>query len=468
MTTTPTTPEEWLPVLSAALDRRHPVVSRLRRYARGRADLPEMNRNLRASWQAFQKRARTDYGGAAVRSLRNRIRAHGVRLGTSDDHEHLATVRRIIRDNRGWVVVGEAVRDYIETGVGYLVVSADADGSALLTREKPETFYAEPTPGKPWKARATLKVWRDRVAKLDFAQVRTAAPGMVQLFSRPAVDANGAEASGAGGGWSPAGDPSPLPAGTDVAILDRGDDGPFLGPHLDVIDRINHGKLNRLVIVAMQAFRQRALKPEEGDGLPASDEDGNTIDWGKALEPAPGALWELPAGIDIWESQTAEVLPLLKGEETDARDFCAATGTPISVLIPDSQNQSASGASTAKEMQISQARDDIERIRPAIEVALVYALRVEGVDLGDDTLEVLFAPPEHVSLSERYAAAVQAKGAGLSSQTIKRDILGMTPDQIKQDEADAGSALLAAALLGGGERPRRTPDGEDGVAAWPS
>ena len=91
------------------------------------------------------------------------------------------------------------------------------------------------------------------------------------------------------------------------------------------------------------------------------------------------------------------------------------------------------------------------------------ALELAGHTLGeDDTLEVLFAPPEHVSLSERYAAAVQAKGAGLSARTIKRDILGMTPDQIAQDEADAGSDMLAAALLGG---PARTPAAPAGGAA---
>ena len=165
-------------------------------------------------------------------------------------------------------------------------------------------------------------------------------------------------------------------------------------------------------------------------------------------------MWELPAGIDIWESQPAEVVPLLEGEKSDARDFAAASGTPISALIPDGQNQSAEGAANAKEQQIAQAKDDIVRIRPALEGAVKHALEVAGVELGDaDTIEVLFAPPEHVSLTERYAAAVQAKGAGLSARTIKRDILGMTPDQIEQDEADAGADMLAAALIGAG-RPQ--------------
>ena len=466
--TTPQTPADWLPILAKRLDERHRKLKRLRRYAHGEPDLPEMGKNLRASWEAFQKKARVDYGGIAVRSLRNRIRPHGLRIGASDQHPALGAARQIERDSHLWVQVRDAIRDYIETGVGYLATSRDDAGRPVIRREKPETFIADPDPERPWKARAWLKVWRDDVAGLDFARVSVG--DREQQFWRPSTTPHGSKVRGAAStDWQPMDEPDQFGDGggePGVAILDRGDDGPFLESHLDTIDRIVHGKLQRLVIVAMQAFRQRALKPKEGTGgLPAEDADGNIIDWAKTLEPAPGALWELPEGIDIWESQTAEVIPLLKGEETDARDFAAATGTPISVLIPDGQNQSAEGAANAKEQQIAQARDDIDRIRSVIAIAIVYALDQANIDLGGDTVEVLFAPPEHVSLSERYAAAVQAKAAGVSARTIKRDILGMTPDQIAQDEADAGADMLAAALMGVGKPATPQEVTDDGVDA---
>lgn len=461
----PTTPAEWLPVLAAELDAVHdrkadpddPSLDKLRRYARGRVDLPEMGPNLRESWQAFQRKSRTDFGGIAVRSLRNRIRANGLRVGDRENHPALSLARRVWRNNRAEVEFREAIRDYIEVGRGYVLVETDGAEGVRIRRQKPEQFVAIPDLITDWKARAALKVWRDNVAGVDFARVIL--PGMVQDFTRPTKKGNGQVwLNVSGGQWTPAGEPIEHDGGTGVTILDRGEDGAFLAPHLDVIDRITHGKLQRLVIVAMQAFRQRALKPkgddtEGGGGLPDEDEEGNDLDWSKAFSPAPGALWELPAGIDIWESETAEVQPLIEGEKQDLRDFGAATGTPISALIPDGANQSAEGAANAKEQQITQARDDIARIRPAIEGAMVDVLRVAGVELGpDDTVEVLFAPPEHVSLSERFAAAVQAKGAGLAARTIKRDVLGMTPDQIEQDEADAGADMLAAALVGAGNR----------------
>lgn len=452
----PTTPADWLPVLAGRLDARYPEVAKLRRYSHGQADLPEMGKHLRASWEAFQRKARTDYGGIAVRSLRNRIRPNGVRIGQGSDHPALATVRKIERDNALGRQFTDAIRDYIETGVGYLTVRQDGAGGVLVRRERPELFYALPDLVKPWKARATLKVWRDDVAQLDHARVTIA--GASQEFTRRSTTSGGSLiGTAAGGDWAPVADAATFDGDPATVILDRGDDGAFLGAHVDGIDRINLGKLQRLVTTAMQAFRQRALKAQKGtEGLPDTDETGNAIDWQKVFEPAPGALWDLPEGIDIWESQFTDITPMLNGEKQDTRDFAAATGTPITALIPEGENQSAEGAANAKEQQITQARDDIDRLKPGMALVIVYALRAAGVELPEgDEVEVLFAPPEHVSLSERFAAAVQAKGAGLAARTIKRDILGMTPDQIAQDEADAGADMLAAALLGG--LPARTP-----------
>ena len=452
--TEPSTPAEWLPVLAERIDTRRagqhgePGVDKLRRYARGQSDMPEMGKNVRASWEAFQRKARTDYGGAALRSLRNRIRPNGYRIGRTHDHPTPGALRRIDLDNAPARQLRDAVRDYLETGTGYITVRRASGGGVLVRRERPEVFYALPDAEKPWKGRASLKVWRDDVAGRDFARVSL--PGASQLFVRPSANANGTKhATAAGGGWEPAAEAEGFDGDAQTVIFDRDDDGAFLSPHLDVIDRINLGKLQRLVTTAMQAYRQRALRAKEGAGLRDTHDDGNAVDLDRVFEPAPGALWDLPEGIDIWESQHTDITPMLSGETQDARDFAAATGTPISVLIPDGQNQSAEGAAAAKEQQIEQARDDVARIRPAAELVLVYALRAAGVTLAEgDEVEWLFAPPEHVSLSERYAAAVQAKGAGLSARTIKRDILGMTPDQIEQDEADAGADMLAAALMG--------------------
>lgn len=84
---------------------------------------------------------------------------------------------------------------------------------------------------------------------------------------------------------------------------------------------------------------------------------------------------------------------------------------------------------------IFKATDRIKRFKPALAVCLVKALQVEGVQLApDETVEVLFTPPAMVTLAERYDAASKARAAGEALETIQRNILGYSPEQIAQDK----------------------------------
>jgi hypothetical protein len=437
-----TTPDEWLPILSKRLDDRYPRMVLLRSYASDKPPLPEMGQNVRASWIAFQRKACTNYGELAISSLGGRIKFNGIRVGESSDTPAAIAARRVWRDNRMGIVVADAIENYLTCGVAYLVTGLGSDG-AVVASEDPEQSIAAPDPLRPWKARAYLKVWRDSDAGNDYAYVYAA--GLRQKYVRSSFNEKLQIRASNAGAWIADGPVEVYAGDPPVVILERKNGVGFLEPHLSVIDRINLGKLQRLVITAMQAFRQRGLK----GGLPTEDEDGNQIDFKEVFSPAPGALWDIPEGIDVWESQVVDLTPLLAGEKTDARDFAAVTRTPVSALVPDGANQSAEGAAAAKEGQIAQAEKELERLRPAIEVAIVYALRAEGIDLGSDTVELLNVPPAHVSLSERYDAASKAL-AVQSRKTIQRDILGMSPQQIAEDEADMSLQQLQAFTLTGG------------------
>lgn len=424
-------PVEALPLLLSALDARAPRIARNRRYAEGDADLPEMGRNLRASWAAFQKKARTNFGGLLCQSLAGRMMPLGVRVGASD--EAAAVARRLWRDNRLDLVFQQAIWDMLSTSVGYVLTAASATG-VVITAECPEQMITLPDPAQPWRSRAALKVWRDSVAEKDFASVWV--PGEAQVFVREARAGGALYSTVNIGQWDPVADPYPYVGSVPVQVLDIG--VAEFEEHTDVIDRINLGKLNRLVISAMQAFKQRAIK---GD-LPNEDEDGNAIDWGKTFEPAPGALWELPDGIDVWESAQTDIRPLLDAEIADARDFAAVTQAPISIFIPDGQNQSAEGAISAKEGEIAKAIRRISVARPALEGAIVDALRMLDADSGE-TVELQFAPPAYVSYQEKASAAAQASAAGMSRRWIARNIWGMSPDEISELETDAAIEQLS-------------------------
>lgn len=445
---TPVTPEQWLPVLAKRLQDRRPTTAKLRSYVDGNAPLPEMGKNLRASWVAFQKKARTNFGGLAVDTVTSRIVPLGVLVGDAAGDDAKATAERIWRDNRMRTQIDNAVRDAESCRIGYLLVSTARDGTAVVSRRKPEDFIAAPDPLQPWKARAYLSTWEDADHNAQFAYV--GADGAGQLFARPLSDDKGDAITYASltDAWAPVGDADTWNGRPKVTILDRADGQALIEPHLDLIDRINHGKLNRLVITAMQAFRQRALKTKEGQALPDADRDGNAINWAKAFEPSPGALWELPGEIeDIWESQQVDIRPLLEGEQNDAREFAAVTRLPVAVFTPEGANQSATGASVAVDGLYSQAEAEIAYFEPGVSLAMVYALEVERVDLKGATVQVRFAPPDRVTMAERYSAAVQAKAAGISRKTILQDVLGMSPEQIRTEETNAAADQLAALAL---------------------
>ena len=438
------TPAEWLPVLAKRIDDRRPRVDLLGSYTTGNAPVSEMGRNTRAAWERFQKEARTSFGLLVVEAIADRFKPNGVRVGGDDQSEATLAARRIFRDNRLSVVFPDAARESFTKAVGYLIVG-EQDGKAVITAESPEFVITAPDPLRPWVSRAALKVWRDVDEGYDFAYVW--ANGERQKFARPTLNGAGKSHRRAQDGkWEPVGGPEPYVGNVPVLALDNKD---FLGefePHLDILNRINRNLLQRLTTVAMQAFRQRYIK---GD-LPDEDEDGNSIDWAKALEAAPGALWELPGDIEVKELSDGSqgIMAMLEAEKADIRSFAAVTQTPLPMLMPDGQNQSAEGASNAREGLVLKAQDRIDRFKPALALALVYALRIEGHEDVDD-VEVLFEPSAYVTLSEKYAAAAQASGL-LAVKTIQKQILGMSQAAIDEDETNRrveGGASRIAQLV---------------------
>lgn len=448
----PRTTDEWLPLLTQRLDERKPRILRLRSYADGAAPLPEGRKNLQESWKAFQKKARTNFGGLAVETVASRMIPLGVTVGDDDESDAAAVARRIWRDNRMRVQVKAAIRDRLTCSIGYLLVDVDESGRSVVTRERPEMFIADTHPLTPWRARAAVKVWRDSTTGLDWAQVwaEDGAGGHVrQRYVRRSTE-YGVPRTTNSDGWAHYGEPVAADGAPPVVVMERQDGMGLFEPHIDLIDRINLGKLNRLVITAYQAFRQRAIKPyKDGESLPTEDPDGNQIDWASILEPAPGAMWDIPVPIDIWESQPTDIGSLLQAEKEDARDFAAVLRLPISVFTPEGANQSATGAAVAKEGLVSTAEDEIADVTAGIAVAMVYALRLEGVEIENETVEIQWEPAAYVSLGEKFGAAA-SMGLKLSRRTIMRDVLGMSRDQILQDESDLAAEMLQASFLTGG------------------
>ncbi len=322
------TPQEWLPVLAKRLDDNRPRIQLLKSYMDGNAPLPEAGKNTQESWKRFQRESRTNWGQLILEAVTDRIVKKGILVGGDAQSDVAQLAQRIWRDNRMDLVFQEWLRDGLAYGQSYLTCWTGADGKAIITADSPETMIVAADPLQPWRVRAAMRAWRDVDRVLDYAIVWS--EDSYQVFSRPSLetrDQGTVLKTLIQGKWDvdPA-NPEPVSTGSapPVVVYNNPDGMGEYEPHIDVINRINNGILERRVIQAMEAFRQRALKAEkESGGLPKKDADGNDINWAELFAPAPGALWNLPPGIDLWESTPTDISPFLDGSKEDILQLSA-------------------------------------------------------------------------------------------------------------------------------------------------
>ena len=469
----PVSCDDWLRVLTRKMDLRRLGVLMTRSYVDGNAPLPEMSRTTKQSWMHFQRRARTNWGELIIDSVTDRVKPTGLTINGSNSSAKAKQAQAIWRDNRMSGVFKEFLRYGLIFGQSYLTIWSGQDtpgpmlgmnGTAygtktVITADSPETMIVITDPLQHWKPKVAMKVWRDQEMARDYAIVWT--PTEWKQYVRPTYTrielkvipskwlvnlAEGAWAPDRNldgsekGGASQIG-PQPIPV---VVYQNPGGHGDY-ETHIDLINRVNAGILERLVISAMLSFRQRALV---GKQLPSVDENGNRINWEEVFEPAPGALWNLPEGLDIWESQPTDLSGILAASKEDIRQLSAVTKTPLPMLMPDNANTSAEGAKATEVGYLFRCMDRLDEAKFAIESAMDLAFKVDGGVLEEgEYCEVPFNDPQLITLTEKYQAALAAHNAGESWKSIERNILHYSPDQIAQDDIDrAQEALLAQTM----------------------
>lgn len=433
------TPADWLGILTERMDKEAPRYRRLEQYVNGDAPLPELSKDTSEAWRDFQKEARTNFGATIRDAVADRIVPIGLTVGGSVTSQAAKAAALVWRDNRADQVVWDMVVYGLNYGKSFLTVMRDGDAEVpVVSAASPLMVAADTDSLRPWKINAAVRVWRNVTEARDYARVMV--PGGSQLFSRQSYstlkDTTTVVTDRYQGGWEPEKDLEPGAQSIPVVIYENPGGLAEVEPHTDIIDRINRSVLNLLTTSAMQAFKQRALEtPEDKGGLPQHDKDGNVIDYAKLFEPAPAALWNLPPGVKVWEGAATDTTPMLNAIMAYVKHLSAASGTPLPMLMPDSANQTAAGAENTEKSFIFKVRQRLSQAKLAIEAALVIALEYMSKSTKG-TVDVAFEDPTRVLLTEKYAAAVQARAAGLSLRTIQTLILGMTPEEIEQDAAN--------------------------------
>ena len=434
-------PDWWLKHLESALTAKRGRLQRLADYAAGDAPLMDIAPAARDAYLEFQKRARTNFAGLAIDVMLDRIKVAGIRTGAAGDEVDDELAWQWWQANQLDADSAALHRAVFTMGEAFAIVG-DVDpeiGAPLVTVEDPRNIAIARDPLRRRRIRTALKMFTDEWTGRDHAYVymRGEQGGPALVFRAERSMSRGA------GGWQWIGDPQMLPFSQVPMVwfpnlLDI-DGRTFFGEfeqHTDVLDRINSTTLQRLVTASMQAFRQRMLK-----GLPVYDEKGEEIDYDGVFAADPAALWQVPEGVDVWESQLTDITPMLLANRDDVKDFAAVTRTPLPALIQDAANQSSANTDLVKSGLLFKCSDRIASLSESWEeVQLLQFLWVGDTERATRRdMEILWQPLDLPSMAERFDAASKAQAAGLPERYIRSDVLGMSPQEIRRYAVEAAT-----------------------------
>lgn len=437
-------PGWFLSLLAAKLNARLPRLDLLDSYLRGDPPLPTGAENARDSYRAFQRKARSNFAELVVEAPRERLKVRAIHTAVDSDEDGDDEAWQIWKANGLTVEAADVHQNMLALGDAYVIVGQDEDGEPVITGEDPRQVVTMHDPVRQSRVTAALKMFTDAVAGIDYAYLYL--PGRRYVAWRQTSSLTTTQ-DFAAGNWDwdddrggEFGEPLPFGRVPVVRFRNRRGVGEY-EPHLDVLDRINHMLLQRMVIATMQAFRQRAA-----EGVPFEDESGAPIDYNDLFSADPGALWLLPEGAKLIELGQVDLTPLLSSVKDDVQHLAAVTRTPLSMVAPDSANQSAEGAALLREGLVFKVEDKQARAEQAWVDVMSLAFLIRGDDVRADRMRmsVEWVPAERYSLAEKYDAAVKGKGAGVPFRFIATEVLQATPEQVRQLAADRMDELLLA------------------------
>lgn len=452
----------------------------LQAYYEGRPPLAWGSEQTKSRFYRFQQTSRTNFAALIVQAEVERMGLRSVTTAADSDSDGDEVAWQLVTGNDLDISFPDAARMAKRFGRSYLLTSTPEEGErlAVITAEDPRMMVVEADPVNPRRVKAAFKLFHDSAAGLDVAMLwlpgekhvavreRTATAarpnrsgGVLGItdpvkvaFSAAAFDVRPQEPDGAGDPyWSETYTSRKVP----VQELRNRDGVGEYELHIDLLDRLNHQNLMLMVIVTMQAFKQRGIEQSADPAvaeLEERDESGQVIDYNDLFEAGPDAMWLLPPGAKIWESGQAELQGLLSAIKADMLKLSAVTRTPMMMFTPDAATQTAEGAQKQDQGLVFKAEEFLRAAGRALafNIALAFEYMNDPSRSDPATVEVNFLPVERYSLAEKGSASAQASTV-LPFEMIMDLIWQMTPQQIRQAKsmraADALTAQINAAPL---------------------
>jgi hypothetical protein len=474
---TPGTDDWYLMELAIELGKDFPRLGKLRRYREGDAPVPnEASGSMRQAYKSFTNMSRLNMCDLIVNAKANRQKVVGFRTASPDDangdkdawatwqRSHMAVGSRSLFADAG------------HYGKAYLTVYGSQipgeDGSLeapLMVPSSPWTTRTRQNARRPWVADAAIEVGYDATLGVD--RIILYRPGYMRvaerLVKKTTIPNDGSEWR-PGTDWTWTSGPVNLGYTAEVPVVQYSTltGLGFYEAHLDTIDRINDTIKQRATIIAMQAFRQRAIKGDLPQEYPEGHERaGEAINYDELFKAGPAALWLLPFETDIWESTPTDITPILSASKDDMKHLAAVTATPLYVLSPDAASGSAEGAALARETLTFSVEElnDIASDTLAQAQSLAFQAARDVLRADVTQIETIFASIDRASITDRASAAQAAKNGGATQRFIDENIFGMTPaerEQAEQDRADAAflNPVVPAAVPVDDEDDKDEPD----------
>jgi len=462
---TPGTDEWWLHRLCQKLGERMPRINELEAWMEGNP--PTQLKPDEEGFDRILKIARLNLAELIVNAPLYRMKPLAFRTAAAGDENGDEEAAKHWKKNNMKVASAQVLEWMLTfadsyTSVG-LRVPGDRDSGPLIRPEHPRDVITEEDPNNPGYAIAALKIYRDDLTDSDVLVLyRDNYYRVARKYGHstlPTAKSKHFLIRAASWTWD-------APEVDEEEQL-MTEDGDFVNPtytaappihnfrnrqgkgefekHLPTLMRINHTILQRMIIIAFQAFRQRAVK-----GVPNTDNEGKEIDYSEVFKSDPGAVWILPAVAEFWESSTADFGPVLTAVKDDIIHLAVSSSTPLFSVVPDAANGSAEGAALQREGLIFKTEACIDLADGAFcrTMASVFEIVGDEERADVDKIEGLWASPRRSSLQERATGAVQAKVAGVPWRTVMEKFIELTPDEIAQAEQQRLDDAFMNGLLG--------------------
>jgi hypothetical protein len=199
----------------------------------------------------------------------------------------------------------------------------------------------------------------------------------------------------------------------------------------------------------MQAFRQRGVKGDLPTVYPEGHPNaGQKIDYDDLFKAGPAALWLIPSGAEIWESQFTDVTPIYNARKEEVKTLSSLTRTPQDMFDGESQNQSALGAQRSSEPLYYA----VKAMNEQSEIALAQAQAIDFASQGDTVradasqIEVMWQKIIPATMAEQAEAAPKFKAGGATQRYIDTEVFEMTPKEQKRAASDRVDDAFNAAL----------------------